>query len=187
MKVFIAGPRAVNTLNEKITDVLSRVIEKHLTVLLGDANGVDRLVQEYFAREKYLSVYVYACNGNPRNNIGGWTVQNVEVPAGTKGFDFYSKKDICMAQDADSGFMIWNGKSKGTFNNIINLASQNKRTIIYYIPARKMLCLNTLLDVERFSKSVGSETYSLFRKLCPQGAIPIKNESYEQLTLFEMF
>jgi len=44
MKVFIAGPRAVKTLNKDITDVLSRIIEKQLTVLLGDADGVDKLV-----------------------------------------------------------------------------------------------------------------------------------------------
>jgi hypothetical protein len=127
MKVFIAGPRAVNTLNESITDVLSRMIEKQLTVLLGDAGGVDSLVQKYFADATYPNVHIYASNGKARNNIGSWSVQSVEVPTSVKGFDFYSQKDIHMAQDADSGFMVWNGQSKGTLNNIINLTSQNKK------------------------------------------------------------
>lgn len=34
-----------------------------------------------------------------------------------------------MAKAADYGFMIWNGKSKGTLNNIINLVQYNKNVL----------------------------------------------------------
>ena len=88
MKVFVAGPRVVDTLNKSITDSLSQMIEKKMTVLVGDANGVDRLAQEYFAGEKYLDVCVYACNGKARNNIGGWSINSIEVPTGVKDLIF---------------------------------------------------------------------------------------------------
>ena len=187
MKVFIAGPRAVNSLNKDITDVLSRIIEKHLTVLVGDADGVDKMVQKYFAESKYQNVYIYACNGKARNNIGNWTVKNVEVPSTVKGFDFYSRKDVQMAQDADNGFMIWNGQSKGTLNNIINLTSQSKKTMIYLIPTEKIHCTDNLSDVERMAKSIGFETYTLYRKLCPKSTISTEIVGFEQLSLSELF
>jgi len=186
MKVFVAGPRAVSAFNKSVTDVLSRIVEKKLTVLIGDASGVDCLAQDYFANAKYPNVCVYACNGNARNNIGNWNVRNVEVPSGIKGFDFYSKKDVQMAQDADSGFMIWNGKSKGTFNNIINLTSQNKKTMIYFTPTKEIFCIDNLSDVENMAKTIGPEIHALFRKLCPKTTVS-KKENFEQLSLSEQF
>ena len=187
MRVFVAGPRAVSALNKNITDILSRIIDKRMTVLLGDANGVDRLAQEYFADAKYLDVYVYACNGKVRNNVGHWAVINVEVPSGIKGFDYYSKKDTRMAQDADNGFMVWNGKSKGTLSNIINLASQNKKSIVYFVPNRKTLCIDNLSDVDKLAKSMEPEIYTLYRELCQKNVFVNKSESYEQLSLSELF
>lgn len=187
MKVFIAGPRAVNILNKDMTNVLSRIMNKELIVLLGDANGVDCLAQEYFANAKYLNVRIYACNNKARNNIGGWTVQNVEVPTGIRGFDYYSQKDIRMARDADNGFMIWNGKSQGTLNNIINLTSQNKKTMIYYIPTSKTINIDNLSDMENMAKSISPDTYTLFHKLCKKSVTRFENEHVEQLSIFEMF
>lgn len=182
MKVFVAGPRAVSALNKNVTNILSRIIEKQLIVLLGDANGVDRLAQEYFAEAKYPNVYVYASNGKARNNIGEWSVHSVEVPVNIKGFDFYSQKDIKMAQDADNGFMVWNGKSKGTLNNIINLTAQNKKTMIYFIPNQKIYCIDKLDDIEKMAKFLGPETLNLFHKLSPKNAVLNESGSYEQLS-----
>ena len=71
MKVFVAGPRAVVSLNNSITDVLSRMVESRLTILVGDAAGVDRLVQKYFDEVRYPDVHVYASNGKVRNNVAG--------------------------------------------------------------------------------------------------------------------
>ena len=185
MRVFVAGPRAVKALNRNITDVLSRMIEKQLTVLLGDAAGVDRLVQEYFAAVKYPNVSIYASDGKARNNVGGWPVHKVEVPVNAKGFDFYAQKDIQMAQDADTGFMIWNGKSKGTLNNMINLTAQNKRIMIYLIPAKKMFCVDRPDSVRKLAQLMGPETFSLHQELCPKSSTSNIETSYEQLSLSE--
>lgn len=47
-----------------------------------------------------------------------------------------------MAKNADIGFMIWNGKSKGTFNNMINLLNLGKEVILYYVPTKKNINLS---------------------------------------------
>ena len=66
-------------------------------------------------------------------------VHNVPVPASVRGFEFYKQKDIAMANTADYGFMIWDGESKGTLNNMINLISRNKPVMVYLINQKKVL------------------------------------------------
>jgi hypothetical protein len=39
----------------------------------------------------------------------------------SKDFAYYAAKDLAMAQDAKCGVMLWDGRSKGTLNNIQNL------------------------------------------------------------------
>lgn len=66
------------------------------------------------------------------------------------GFEFYAQKDLEMAEKANIGFMIWNGKSKGTFNNIINLLYLEKEVILYYIPNQKFYQFKTMKDLNNF-------------------------------------
>ncbi|WP_407272665.1 hypothetical protein [Radiobacillus sp. PE A8.2] len=82
---------------------------------------------------KYSNVKVYASNGRTRNNIGGWEVINVKVAPDVKGFNFYAAKDLAMAEAADYGFMIWNGISRGTHNNILNLINRNKKVLTRWV------------------------------------------------------
>ncbi|SHI29651.1 hypothetical protein [Desulfosporosinus lacus] len=70
-----------------------------MNVIVGDAAGVDKAVQEYFFRKGYQNVSVYASQGKARCNRGSWKVINVEVEKKLKGFDFYAAKDIRMAED----------------------------------------------------------------------------------------
>lgn len=74
------------------------------------------------------------------------------VNTNIKGFDFYTAKDLEMAHQADIGFMIWNGKSKGTFNNMLNLLKFEKQVILYYLPTKKFYCLNTQDELNNFLK-----------------------------------
>jgi hypothetical protein len=39
----------------------------------------------------------------------------------SRGFDYYSVKDRAMADTAEYGLMLWDGQSKGTVNNLVNL------------------------------------------------------------------
>ena len=40
---------------------------------------------------------------------------------GKRLYDYYSLKDRAMAETAEYGLILWNGKSKGTANNVVNL------------------------------------------------------------------
>lgn len=156
MKVFIAGPRAISTLNKKVKQRIDKIIENNLMILIGDANGIDKEVQHYLYASRYKQVKVFASNGKVRNNVGNWEVENVNVNSNVKGFDFYAAKDKAMAKSTDYGFMIWNGKSRGTLNNIYNLINFGKTVLVYYTPDKSFYTLTKLSDVNSLINSNGN-------------------------------
>lgn len=184
MNVFIAGPRAIKVLDADVVNRLSAVVANELTVLVGDANGVDKLTQQFLLSQKYRNVIVYASNGTARNNLGSWEVKNIPVVNGVKGFDFYTYKDRQMALDADYGFMVWNGISKGTLNNIINLTKSGKKALLYYTPHRKFYCLEELEQVEKFVAACGNDAQKLFTTLTYKGVKTSPESDSSQISLF---
>lgn len=147
--VFIGGPRAITRLDKNVQARLLSLIESGCQVIIGDAAGIDKAVQQFLNDQEFQQVKIYASNGNVRNNIGAWPVTKVPVADGTTGFDFYACKDRQMAQDANIGFMIWNGKSRGTFENIVNLAAQKKLCLVYFAPHKRFLVIRNTSDVEK--------------------------------------
>ncbi len=150
MKIFIAGPRAIKELDKNITIKLNNICEKNYDVLIGDAEGIDSSIQKFFYQKSYKNVTVFASKGIARNNYGNWKIENVAVDSNVTGFDFYAQKDLEMVKKADIGFMIWNGKSKGTFNNIINLLKLEKEVVLYYVPNQKFYQFKGMSDLENF-------------------------------------
>src|SRR5260370_8793732 len=135
MNVFIGGSRAVSKLNAVIRGRLDDLIKRGCTILIGDANGADKAVQTYFATKHYTNVIVF-CMEECRNNIGVWPTRSIEPPAGSRGFSYYAAKDFVMAEAAQSGVMIWDAKSTGTLQNMLNLIAAGKRTLVYFAPSR---------------------------------------------------
>lgn len=180
MKIFIAGPRAVKALNTDVCDRLYNIYTKNYTVLVGDASGVDTAVQKYFSQLHYTNVVVFASNGKARNNLGSWQVETIGVPENIRGFDFYAAKDKAMADNADYGFMLWNGESKGTLNNIINLIQDNKKALVYFTPKNDFICIDSFKKLETLLGFCNDETKKLFEKIYHK---PVKATS--QLSLFE--
>lgn len=132
-KVFIGGSRRVSRLNEQIRKRLDRIVEKRLPVLLGDANGADKAVQQYLHGRAYENVEIF-CSGNScRNNVGHWTLREVPADSRNRDFNFYAAKDRVMAREATVGFMVWDGKSIGTLLNVLRLVKLQKNAIVYVV------------------------------------------------------
>lgn len=131
MKIFIGGTKTVFAIDDNVKAKLSEMMKKGSEILIGDCGGIDSAVQQFFADKKYNNVTVYATDGIVRNNAGSFNVK--AVPSnGAVGFEFYRKKDSAMAKDADNGFMIWDGKSKGTGKNINELVELKKDVTVYF-------------------------------------------------------
>lgn len=143
MKVFIAGARAIRSLDELATRRLKTICDRQYDILVGDCYGVDSAVQRFCVNLSYNRVTIFASNGKARNNLGGWNIENIPVAREITAFDFYRQKDIAMAQSADCGFMIWDGKSKGTYQNIVTLLEMGKHVLVYIVPKREMQWLKS--------------------------------------------
>ena len=126
MKIFISGSIGIKSLSEMEILHLDEIIANKHTVLIGDAYGVDKLVQEYLSEQNYEDVIVYFSGEKVRNNKGNWNMKQCLNPENLTGRSFYQMKDKAMADDCDCGLMFWNGKSKGTKHNIVYLERLNK-------------------------------------------------------------
>jgi len=147
MNVFIGGSRAVSKLNAVIRARLDDLITRGCTIFVGDANGADKAVQAYFAERQYGNVVVF-CMEECRNNIGSWPTRSVEPPSERKDFSYYAAKDFVMSREAQCGVMLWDGKSKGTLQNMPRLVGAGKRTLVYFTPTKDFHVLANEQDLQ---------------------------------------
>ena len=149
VKVFIAGSRAISRLNDPLRQRLDRIIAEGHSVLVGDANGADKIVQKHLADHRYADVVVYCTGMRCRNNVANWPTHPTPPPAGVHGgFEFYAAKDRAMASDATHGLMLWDGESRGTFTNINNLVSEGKPVVVYVGPSKSFMNVKTQSDID---------------------------------------
>ena len=94
----------------------------------------------------------------------------MDAPRGARGFDLYSVKDIQMAKDASYGFMLWDGKSRGTLENVRNLLAHGKPVAVYLGPARRFVSLRSTEDLDKLG--IASESESCRQQGFPFGASP---------------
>jgi hypothetical protein len=134
-KVFVAGSRRLSRLNKDVMRRIDSIVDKGFTIIVGDANGVDRAVQHYLKDIGYGNVLVFCMEGGCRNNIGDWPTRKITATVpGRRDFAYYATKDRAMAQEADYGLMLWDGRSRGTLTNVVHLVRQGKPVLIYIAP-----------------------------------------------------
>lgn len=141
--VFIGGSRRISRLNEDVRSRLDNLMENGLTVAVGDANGADKAVQKYLADKGYRQVNVFCMVGTCRNNVGRWLTREIDPPPGARGFEFFSAKDRVMAEEADYGLMLWDGKSRGTLANVNDMVSKGKPVVLYLTPSKAFMTLRS--------------------------------------------
>ena len=146
--IFVAGSRQISRLPAEVKTRLDTMIEKGFQILVGDANGADKAVQRYLADKSYPNVLVHCMKNHCRNNVGNWPTREVAAPRGAKGFDYYSLKDRAMAEAAEYGLMLWDGKSKGTINNVVNLSRHHKPVVVHIASKRQFLTVKVFDDLK---------------------------------------
>ena len=137
--VFLSGSRKISRLNDMIRSRIQKMIDQRLHIVIGDANGADKALQRYLADQSYWNVSVFCAGQYCRNNIGGWKVNEVLVDPKLRGRAFYTQKDKEMASKADYGFVLWDGKSTGSLNNMCELLKNGKKTAVYLSPEKRFV------------------------------------------------
>ena len=128
MKLFISGSKSISVLSDDVKSTLDNYMASGTEFLVGDCYGVDAAVQKYLEFKGYRNATIYCSGETPRNNfVTGAKVRScAEAAKGLTGRAFHYVKDIQMTQDCDQALMIWDGKSKGTGENIRRITEMEK-------------------------------------------------------------
>lgn len=164
-KVFIGGSRSITRLQPEVAQRLRNIIDGELSVLVGDANGVDKAVQRFFAEAEpaYEKVEVFCSGPQSRNNMGGWPERHVDAGR-ARGFAFYAAKDAAMAREADVGLVIWDSKSPGTLKQVERMASVGKTVVVYVHPERRFLDVKGEAGWKKLVSTLPSEVRTLMER-----------------------
>ena len=158
MTVFIGGSRKIFNLNQEVISRIKNILDKNGMILVGDANGADKIVQKYLMEIGYKNVIVFCAGEECRNNLGNWEVKNILSTSKKKDFNFFASKDKAMSEAADYGFMLWDGQSKGTINNAVNLLRESKKVLIFHSKYKKNILLSTMDDLRQLLKNCEEST-----------------------------
>lgn len=145
--VFIAGSRNIKNLNDQFLERLRSIISQNFDVVVGDAKGADTTIQEFLATNGAKNVIVYCTGIEPRNNVADWPVHKVSSTATPGSRQFFTAKDIEMAQAADYGLMIWDAKSTGTLSNVIELQKQKKPSRVFVNKIKQFVAISSPEDI----------------------------------------
>ncbi len=140
-KVFISGSISIKTLPEPVKNSLNNIIKNNMQILIGDADGIDTLVQKYCINNNYFNLRIYTINQHPRFIASkNFDLKIVDVPDDIKKErERQKQKDIAMTKDSDYCFIIWNCKSKGSYSNIIRAIEYNKKIKVFITDGNKFI------------------------------------------------
>lgn len=148
-KIFIAGSLSINNLDEKVCNRINNIIASKFEVIVGDANGVDSSIQSYLQSKNNKLVTVYCSGKRPRNNIGNWEIKTVQTNARPGTREFFTAKDIVMADDSDYGFMIWDARSAGTVSNCLELLKRKRLALVYIQKNKDFMIVRSVKDIKK--------------------------------------
>lgn len=142
-KIFVSGSSKTQDadcgyfrkeLPKPIREKLNEFMKMKYTVLVGDAPGIDRQVQDYLNSGKYPFVEVYGPGKKVRYVSNKyWKTNPIDAPEFEEGSkEWLAKKDIAMTNAADAGLaVILDEGAKATRRNVERLVNQNKDVSVY--------------------------------------------------------
>ncbi|WP_457641694.1 hypothetical protein [Persephonella sp.] len=135
MKVFISGSISIQKLSVDVKNEINKYISKGYEILVGDAKGIDLLVQKFCKEKDYYNLTVYSIYKKPRSLVSkSFRVRHIKISTNIKSErKKQNKKDEAMTLDSDFSFVIWNGKSKGSYKNILRALKYKKPVKVYLI------------------------------------------------------
>lgn len=200
--VFISGSIAIKTLPQEVKNSIHKIVENQMKILVGDANGIDSLVQDYCLSLGYFNVTVYSISSQPRYKASDkFALKTVTPPAEIKGGrERQQEKDKAMTKDSQYSFIIWDGKSKGSYANIIRAFEQDKKIKLYaenrFLKQHEINQQNieaiyrknsgyTAFEVVQQLKNIFNRTQDLNRYLVQNSIIKKDDNIYQPMSQYE--
>ena len=147
MKLFVGGSKSAKIPASVAEEKARTWAEAGVEILVGDCCGADAVLQQALAGLGYQKVSVYALNGRARRNLGNWPVVPVPCEVQPAGYLDYWRRDSVMSQRGEGGFFFWDGKTKGTYVNLVELLSLGKPVEMFLTKSQKTISLSSLEEV----------------------------------------
>ena len=188
VKMFISGSVSSKEIPNDVIKSVDDSRKKNYTILIGDARGIDKNIQDMLKADNYKNVEVYHVGPSPRNfSDRDWIDKRIPVDIEDESLFKNGKctreaqmlKDKAMSDNADFGLVIWKDTSKnrfgnisvskGSLNNIYNLLMQNKYVGLFYIPTpeKGIMKFKDIVEFEKqvIEKLVQKETRDYYYKM----------------------
>ena len=143
--VFISGSISIKALPEAVKNSIQLIQQQNIQIRVGDADGIDFLVQKFCHSLTYSNVLVYSIYDQPRYLVNGFSTITVVVDETIKRERERQRfKDAQMTQDATYSLVVWDGKSQGSFHNILRALDLGKKIKVYltelndFLPKEKL-------------------------------------------------
>lgn len=133
---FSDNPYYRKELPQSIQEQILKYMNQGKTILVGDAPGIDRQVQDFLNKNDYKDVEVYSPGTEVRYTANPkWKTNLVDVPGTEKGSgEWLRGKDEAMTERADEGLaIVIEDGAVATRNNITRLESQNKKCNVFQL------------------------------------------------------
>ena len=162
-RVFLFGSRDVAGMPDVVVAHLKSILDQtggNVEFIVGDASGIDASFHKALSSIGAASKTTVYCMDTPRSNRYDLktkvfnteydpdtkklvisnegtvllTLDNIEKPEDiTYNREYYEFKDRQMRKDCTFAICIWDGKSKGTFNNINGLKILDRYVYVYRV------------------------------------------------------
>lgn len=171
--VFISGSIAIKRIPSCVESSLIKIIQQNIRVLVGDADGMDSLIQRFCKKNNYQNVTVYSIYSPARYNAAGYDDKLIQVdPEIKREREKQRAKDAAMTKDSDYNLIVWDGKSKGSYYNILRALKLNKKMKVYLHQEDRFLTPGELTTSEIeyiYRKSNGYEAKEVVEYLREKG------------------
>lgn len=175
--VFISGssktqfddsPYYRKELPKAIQNQINQYINQGKTILVGDAPGIDRQVQDYLNQNGYNNVEIYSPGKEVRYNANPkWKTNLVDVPGAEEGSgEWLAGKDKAMTDRADEGLaIVLDNGAQATRNNVARLEEQGKNCDVFQLNEdgndkwNKHKLLNIIMDDLRYDDDLEQNGY----------------------------
>lgn len=148
--VFISGSIAIKKLPYQVQNSIQTMIDKKMTILVGDAPGIDTLVQDLCNNQEYTNVMVYTITSSPRYKANkDFQEKSIFVDQEIKKErERQTYKDKAMSEDSTFSLVIWDGSSKGSYANILRALESHKKVKVYYQDINDYLLSEKITPIE---------------------------------------
>ena len=181
--VFISGSIAIKKLPSRVKESIQTMIDKKMTILVGDAPGIDTLVQDLCSKQEYINVIVYTITSSSRYKANkNFQEKSIFVDQEIKKErERQTYKDKAMSEDSTFSLVIWDGSSKGSYANTLRALESHKKVKVYYqgvddyLPAQKI----TPIELEFIYRENNGYTASEVVEYLQNNGIEIYNRSQD--------